>query len=284
MDEISNKANILSNALPHIKRYYNKIVVIKYGGNAMLSENLKQTVMKDIVMLSLIGVKVVLVHGGGPEINDMLKKIGKESKFINGLRYTDDETSEIVQMVLAGKVNKSLCSMIGKHGGQAIGICGIDANTIVAEKKKGDVDLGNVGEIKDVNPKLIVDALDKGYIPIVATVSSGEDGKIYNINADTAASAIASALKAESLFLMTDVRGLLMNKDDETTLIEEVNVSEVPSLTRKGIISGGMIPKVECCVDAVRRGVKQSSIIDGRIEHSILIEILTDEGVGTLFK
>lgn len=284
MDEISNKANILSNALPHIKRYYNKIVVIKYGGNAMLSENLKQTVMKDIVMLSLIGVKVVLVHGGGPEINDMLKKIGKESKFINGLRYTDDETSEIVQMVLAGKVNKSLCSMIGNHGGQAIGICGIDANTIVAEKKKSEVDLGNVGEIKDVNPRLIIDALDKGYIPIVATVSSGDDGKIYNINADTAASAIASALKAESLFLMTDVRGLLMNKDDETTLIEEVNVSEVPSLTRKGIISGGMIPKVECCVDAVRRGVKQSSIIDGRIEHSILIEILTDEGVGTLFK
>lgn len=284
MDEISNKANILSNALPHIKRYYNKIVVIKYGGNAMLNDELKQTVMKDIVMLSLIGVKVVLVHGGGPEINDMLNRVGKESKFINGLRYTDDETSEIVQMVLAGKVNKSLCSMISKHGGKAIGICGIDANTIIAEKKKCNVDLGNVGEIKEVNPKLIIDALDKGYIPIVATVSGGEDGKVYNINADTAASAIASALKAECLFLMTDVRGLLMNKDDETTLIEEVNVSEVPSLTRKGIISGGMIPKVECCVDAVRRGVKQSSIIDGRIEHSILIEILTDEGVGTLFK
>lgn len=284
MDEISNKANILSNALPHIKRYYNKIVVIKYGGNAMLNDELKQTVMKDIVMLSLIGVKVVLVHGGGPEINDMLNRVGKESKFINGLRYTDDETSEIVQMVLAGKVNKSLCSMISKHGGKAIGICGIDANTIIAEKKKCNVDLGNVGEIKEVNPKLIIDALDKGYIPIVATVSGGEDGKVYNINADTAASAIASALKAECLFLMTDVRGLLMNKDDENTLIEEVNVSEVPSLTRKGIISGGMIPKVECCVDAVRRGVKQSSIIDGRIEHSILIEILTDEGVGTLFK
>lgn len=284
MDEISNKANILSNALPHIKRYYNKIVVIKYGGNAMLNDELKQTVMKDIVMLSLIGVKVVLVHGGGPEINDMLNRVGKESMFINGLRYTDDETSEIVQMVLAGKVNKSLCSMISKHGGKAIGICGIDANTIIAEKKKCNVDLGNVGEIKEVNPKLIIDALDKGYIPIVATVSGGEDGKVYNINADTAASAIASALKAESLFLMTDVRGLLMNKDDEKTLIEEVNVSEVPSLTRKGIISGGMIPKVECCVDAVRRGVKQSIIIDGRIEHSILIEILTDEGVGTLFK
>ncbi|MEG1608860.1 MAG: acetylglutamate kinase, partial [Clostridia bacterium] len=221
--------------------------------------------------------------GGGPEINDMLKKIGKESKFVNGLRYTDDETAEIVQMVLAGKVNKNLVMHLQKCGGKALGICGIDANLIVAKKLVSEQDIGNVGEIVEVNSKLILDALASGYIPVVATVSCDKDGKVFNINADTAAARIASSLGAENLVLMTDIRGLLMDKDDASTLIEEVKVSEVPSLVRKNIISGGMIPKVECCVEAVRRGVKQSIIIDGRILHAILIEILTDKGVGTMF-
>ena len=247
--DINTKATILSNALPHIQRYYGKVVVVKYGGNAMLSEQLKDAVMHDIVMLSLIGVKVVLVHGGGPEINDMLKKVGKEPAFINGLRYTDKETADIVLMVLAGKVNKGLVNKLESCGGRAIGLCGCDGGMIKAEKRTG-VDLGYVGEVKDVDVRPIRDALDNGYIPVIATVSCGEDGQIYNINAD---------------------------------LISEVNVSEVPVLVKKGIISGGMIPKVECCVEAVRRGVKQSLIIDGRIPHAILIECLTDEGVGTMF-
>lgn len=281
--DINTKATILSNALPHIQRYYGKVVVVKYGGNAMLSEELKDAVMHDIVMLSLIGVKVVLVHGGGPEINDMLKKVGKEPVFINGLRYTDKETAELVLMVLAGKVNKGLVNKLESCGGRAIGLCGCDGGMINAEKHTG-VDLGYVGEVKDVDVRPIHDALDNGYIPVIATVSCGEDGQIYNINADTAAARIAAALHAENLVLMTDVRGLLMDKDDESTLISEVNVSEVPVLVKKGIISGGMIPKVECCVEAVRRGVKQSIIIDGRIPHAILIDMLTGEGVGTLFR
>ena len=277
------KADILSGALPYIQRYYGKIVVVKYGGNAMLSEQLKNAVMHDIVMLSLIGVRVVLVHGGGPEINDMLSKIGKKPQFIGGLRYTDDETADIVLQVLAGKVNKGLVNKLHACGGRALGLCGIDGGMIKAKKKSG-VDLGNVGEVESVDPAPILNALDNGYIPVIATVSSDKKGKIYNINADTAASRIASALGAENLVLMTDIRGLLMDKDDEDTLIREVNVSDVHNLERQGIISGGMITKVQCCVEAVRRGVKQSIIIDGRIPHAILIDMLTSEGVGTLFK
>lgn len=277
------KADILSGALPYIQRYYGKVVVVKYGGNAMLSEQLKNAVMHDIVMLSLIGVRVVLVHGGGPEINDMLSKIGKKPHFIGGLRYTDDETADIVLQVLAGKVNKGLVNKLHACGGRALGLCGIDGGMIKAKKKSG-VDLGNVGEVESVDPAPILNALDNGYIPVIATVSSDKKGKIYNINADTAASRIASALGAENLVLMTDIRGLLMDKDDEDTLIREVNVSDVHNLERQGIISGGMIPKVQCCVEAVRRGVKQSIIIDGRIPHAILIDMLTSEGVGTLFK
>ena len=282
--DISTKAQILSDAMPYIQKYYDKIVVVKYGGNAMLNEELKNAVMRDIVMLSLIGVKVVLVHGGGPEISDMLKRVGKESRFIGGLRYTDEETAEIVQMVLAGKINKNLVGMLTRHGGKALGICGIDGNRLVCRKAKGEQDLGFVGEITEVNAQPVLDALNNGYIPVVASVSSDADGNIYNVNADTAAARVAAALKAENLILMTDIRGLLMDKNDESTLISEVNVSDVPSLKKKGVIGGGMIPKVDCCVEAVRRGVRQSIIIDGRIPHAILIDMLTSEGVGTLFK
>ena len=281
--DINTQAEILVGALPYIQRYTDKIVVVKYGGNAMLNEDLKNAVMRDIVLLSLVGVKIVLVHGGGPEINDMLKKVGKESKFINGLRYTDDETVEIVEMVLAGKVNKNLVMHLQKNGGKAVGFCGVDGNIILAKKKQGEVDLGNVGEIVSVDVDPILVTLENGYIPIISTIASDGKGNLLNINADTAAARIAAALGAENLILMTDIRGLLMDKDDESTLISEINISEVPSLKSKGIISGGMIPKVECCVEAVRRGVKQSVIIDGRIPHSIVIDMLTDKGSGTAF-
>lgn len=285
MDKISNtiRAQILVDALPYIQKYYNKIVVVKYGGNAMTSDELKQAVMTDVVLLSLVGIKVVLVHGGGPEINEMLSKIGKESKFINGLRYTDKETAEIVQMVLAGKVNKNLVSLLNQHGGKALGLCGTDGNMISCCKKQGEVDLGYVGEITGVDTTLITDALDQGYIPVISTVATDENGEIYNINADTAAAQIAAALKAENLILMTDIRGLLQDKNDESTLIPVVNVSEVPNLIRQGIISGGMIPKIECSVESVRRGVGKAFIIDGRIPHSILIELFTKSGIGTMF-
>lgn len=286
MSEITNKdkASILINALPYIQRYHNKIIVIKYGGNAMINEHLKDNVMRDIVMLSTIGVKVVLVHGGGPEINDMLTKLSIESKFIGGLRYTDDDTINVVQMVLCGKVNKSLVGLLNTHGGKALGLCGIDANMIKVKKLNNEIDLGNVGEITDVNVQPIIDALDNGYIPVIATLGTDNKGNVYNINADTAASRIASELKASNMLLMTDIAGLLMDKNDESTLIPEVRLSEVPALKKKGVISGGMIPKVDCCVDAVRRGVSQALIIDGRIPNSILIEMLTNEGIGTLFK
>ncbi len=282
--ERAMQAEVLVSALPYIQKYNDKIIVVKYGGNAMLNEELKRAVMNDIVLLSLVGVKVVLVHGGGPEINDMLKRVGKESKFIGGLRYTDDETAEIVQMVLAGKVNKDLVKLLSSVGGKAVGFCGIDGNIITAKKKEGDIDLGNVGEIVDVDVDPILVTLENDYIPVIATVASGEDGKIYNINADTAAAAIASALHAENLVLMTDVRGLLMDKDDESTLISEIKVSEVPKLVKKGVISGGMIPKIDCVVEAVRQGVSQAVIIDGRIKHSIIMDMLTDKGIGTLIK
>ena len=285
MADISNmiRAKVLIDALPYIQQYYEKIVVIKYGGNAMTNEKLKQAVMSDIVLLSLVGIKVVLVHGGGPEISDTLKKMGKESKFINGLRYTDAETADIVRMVLAGKVNKELVSLLQDHKGNAVGICGIDGGMIKANKLKGEVDLGYVGDIEDVNPQPILKLLKDGYIPVIATVATGEDGEVYNINADTAAARIAAELGAENLILMTDIKGLLREKDDESTLIPVVNVSEVPYLKKQGTISGGMIPKIDCCVEAVRRGVKRTFIIDGRTPHSILIELLSNDGIGTMF-
>ncbi len=274
------RANVMIEALPYLQKYNNKVVVVKYGGNAMTNDKLKHAVMEDIVMLSTVVIKVVLVHGGGPEINDMLKRIGKESKFVNGLRYTDEETVDIVQMVLAGKVNKDLVSMLESHGGTAIGLCGLDGNLIEAEQL--DPDLGYVGEINAVNPKIIQNALDNGYIPVISTVGRGKDGTVYNINADTAAARIAAEMGAPSLILLTDIKGLLEDKDDENTIIRTVGVSEVPFLKKQGIITGGMIPKIDCCVEAVRRGVKQANIIDGRIPHSILIELLTDIGAGTM--
>ena len=284
MEHISNliKAQVLNDALPYIQKYHKKVVVVKYGGNAMTSQELKDAVMHDIVLLSLVGIRVVLVHGGGPEINEMLKRVGIQSRFVGGLRYTDADTAEIVRMVLAGKVNKELVSLLEQAGGTALGLCGSDGRMLQVEKMAGE-DLGYVGEITDVNVKPIVDALDNGYIPVVATIATDENGQVYNINADTAAARIAVALGAENLILMTDIRGLLTDKDDESTLIPEVSVSDVPFLKKKGIISGGMIPKIDCCVEAIRRGVTKTCIIDGRVAHSILIEILSNEGVGTLF-
>ena len=286
MESISNvvKAQVLNDALPYIQKYHDKVVVIKYGGNAMTSEELKNAVMSDIVLLSLVGIKAVLVHGGGPEINEALKRMNIESRFIGGLRYTDADTAEVVRMVLAGKINKALVSLLEQHGGRALGLCGSDGGMLQVKKLEGPNDLGFVGEITDVNVRPIRDALDNGYIPVIATVSTDASGQVYNINADTAASRIAAALQAENLILMTDIRGLLRDKDDETTLIPEVQVSEVPYLVKQGIISGGMIPKIECCVEAVRRGVAKTCIIDGRIRHSILIEMLSNKGIGTLFK
>jgi len=277
------RSQVLIDALPYIQNYYNKIVVIKYGGNAMTNDYLKEAVMSDIVLLSLVGIRVVLVHGGGPEINEMLDRVGIESKFIGGLRYTDAETAEVVKMVLAGKVNKELVSLLQQHKGSALGLCGVDGQMLLVDKMKSEVDLGFVGEITGVNTKPILDTLNNGYIPVIATVASDESGQTYNINADTAAARIASCLKAENLILMTDIVGLLEDKNDESTLISQVNVSEVPYLKRQGIISGGMIPKIDCCVEAVRRGVNKTSIIDGRVPHSILIELLSNEGVGTQF-
>ena len=277
----AQRAEILIQALPYIQKYYNKIVVVKYGGNAMINEELKEAVMGDIVLLSLIGIKVVLVHGGGPEITDMLTKIGKKSEFVDGLRVTDKETVDVVQMVLAGKVNKNLVNLLQNKGGKAIGLCGMDGHMI--EAKPADERLGYVGEITDINAAPVLDVLEKGYIPVVSTVGCDKDGNVYNINADTVAARLAAALKAECLISMTDTVGLLRDKDDESTLIPKVYVSEAPKLMRDGIIKGGMIPKVNCCIEAIRRGVDRVFIIDGRIPHSILIEVLTDEGVGTMF-
>lgn len=277
------RARVLIDALPYIQKYYNKVVVVKYGGSAMTDESLKQDVMRDVVLLSLIGIKVVLIHGGGPEINDMLRRLGIEPKFINGLRYTDQQTMDVVQMVLSGKVNKDLVSLLGECGGKAIGMCGMDGMMMRAEKMQSDVDLGLVGEIIDVDTEPILNALDQGYIPVIATIGVGESSQAYNINADTAAAKIAAKLGAENLILMTDTRGLLRDRDDEDTLIPVVNVSEVPMLIKQGIIKGGMIPKVDCCVEAVRRGVGRSFIIDGRMHHSILNEMFSSEGIGTMF-
>lgn len=276
------RAEVLVQALPYIQEYAGKVVVIKYGGNAMVSEELKTAVMGDIALLQQIGVRVVLVHGGGPEITDMLKRVGKKSEFVNGLRVTDKETVEIVQMVLCGKINKNLVNLLHMHGGRAVGLCGLDGHMI--EAKPRDPELGYVGDITNVDPSMINDVLDKGYIPVISTVGCDGEGNSYNINADTAAARIAAALKAESMISMTDIPGLLGDKDDAGTLIPVVNVSEVPKLVNQGVISGGMIPKVDCCIEAIRRGVKKVFIIDGRVKHSILIEMLTDEGMGTMFK
>lgn len=282
--ELTNlqRAEVITQALPYIQKYHNKIIVIKYGGNAMISEDLKMQVMEDIVLLSLIGVKPVLVHGGGPEISEMLKKVGKESVFVDGLRVTDKETAEIVQMVLAGKINKHLVNILGEFGGSAIGISGIDAHLIEAEVK--DERLGFVGEVTKVNVQPILDLLEKDYIPVVSTVGCDNEGNAYNINADTAASFIAGALKAERLITMTDIPGILRDVNDPDSIIKRVNTQEARQLFADGVISGGMIPKVQCCIDAVEMGVKRVTILDGRVPHAVLLELLTDEGAGTMVK
>ncbi len=275
------RAQVLAEALPYIQTYYGKTVVVKYGGNAMISEALRQAVISDIILLHLVGIRVVVVHGGGPEITDMLRKIGKTSRFVDGLRYTDEETMDIVQQVLCGKVNKDLVATLNRMGGKAIGLCGMDAGLFQA--KILDEKYGLVGEITQVDPRLVVDALEDGYIPVVSTVAQGVDADTaYNINADTAAAKLAVALGAEKLILLTDVRGLLRDPGDEGTLLRVVELSQVPGLIKDGVIQGGMIPKVDCCVEAVRSGVKRTHSLDGRIPHSILIELLSDEGIGTM--
>ncbi|OUN05363.1 acetylglutamate kinase [Flavonifractor sp. An92] len=282
-DPVVTRATVLAEALPYIQKYYGKTVVVKYGGNAMISDELRHAVISDIILLNLVGVHVVVVHGGGPEISEMLNKIGKESKFVDGLRYTDEETMDIVQQILCGKVNKNLVATLNRLGGKAIGLCGMDAGLF--EAKQLSEKYGLVGEIVQVNPAPVQDSLTQGYIPVVSTVAQGVDGEnAYNINADTAAAKLAVALKAEKLILLTDVRGLLRDPKDESTLIPEVELSQVPELVKDGVIKGGMIPKVDCCVEAVRSGVKDTIILDGRIPHSILIELLSDEGIGTMLR
>ena len=274
------RAEMLVQALPYLQKYRGKVIVIKYGGNAMQSEELKRLVMRDVVLLSMVGLKVVVVHGGGPEITDMLKRVGKKSEFVDGLRVTDKESAEIVQMVLAGKVNKNLVNILQSCGGKSIGLSGMDGHLIEAKIK--DERLGYVGEITKINIGIVEDVLEKGYIPVISTVGCDNDGNIYNINADTAAARIAGVLGAESLF-MTDIRGVLKDKHDPESLMKKIYVSDARQLENKGIISGGMIPKVECCIEAIRRGVEKVFVIDGRVPHSMLIELFTDEGLGTMF-
>lgn len=278
---LTDRAQVLAEALPYIQTFSGKTVVIKYGGNAMISEELRRAVISDIVLLSLVGIRVVVVHGGGPEISDMLHKIGKESRFVDGLRYTDQETMDVVQQILCGKVNKELVATINRMGGRGIGLCGLDGGlfqaTCLGEQ------YGLVGEVHTVNPSPVMDCLNNGYLPVVSTVAQGTDAETsYNINADTAAAKLAVALKAEKLMLLTDVRGLLVDPSDESTLIPSVRASEIPGLVKDGIITGGMIPKIDCAVEAVRSGVGSTVILDGRIPHSILIELLSDDGVGTM--
>ncbi len=276
----SERAEVLTQALPYIQQYNGKIVVVKYGGNAMIDEQLKQQVMEDIVLLWLIGVKIVLVHGGGPEISDLMNKLGKEAVFVDGLRVTDKETVDIVQMVLAGKVNKTLVNLLEMKGGKAMGISGMDGRLIEAEIR--DERLGYVGDITKINIKPVKDLLEKNYIPVISTLGCDAEGNTYNINGDTAAAFIAGALNAERLIMMTDIAGLLKDKDDPSTLIPEITVKECEELKTTGIISGGMIPKIDCCIEAINEGVKNVIIMDGRVPHSILMEILTDEGAGTM--
>ena len=274
------RAEVLTQALPYIQKYYGKIIVVKYGGNAMINETLKEQVMEDIVLLHLVGVKVVLVHGGGPEITDMLKRMGKESVFHNGLRVTDKETAEVVQMVLAGKINKSLVNLLQINGGTALGLSGLDGHMIEAEVK--DEELGYVGKITKVDVKPITDLLEKNYIPVVSTIGCDDKGNVYNINADTAAAYIAGEMKAERLLTMTDIAGILGDKDDPASIIPCVDIKEARELFDSGVISGGMIPKVECCIEAIEHGVERVTILDGRVPHALLIEMLTNEGAGTM--
>ena len=277
----TERAEILVQALPYIRKYTGKIVVVKYGGNAMTTESLKQQVMEDIVLLRLVGVNVVLVHGGGPEINSLMDRLGKKPEFVNGLRVTDQETIDIVQMVLAGKVNKSLVNLLETKGGRAVGLSGIDDRLIQAKFK--DERLGLVGEITAINPEAVYDLLAKSYIPVISTIASGENGEIFNINGDTAAAYIAGALHAERLIMMTDIAGILRDPKDPSTLIPEITVAEAEELKRSGVITGGMIPKADCCIKAITEGVNKVIIMDGRVPHSILIELLTNEGAGTMF-
>lgn len=276
----AQRAEVLTQALPYIRLYNGKIIVIKYGGNAMIDEQLKQQVMEDIALLWLIGVKVVLVHGGGPEISELMTKLGKEPEFVDGLRVTDKETVDIVQMVLAGKVNKTLVNLLEMKGGKAMGISGMDGCLIEAKPK--DIRLGYVGEITNVNIEPVTDLLEKGYIPVISTIGCDKEGNAYNINGDTAAAFIAGAMNAEKLFMMTDIDGILRDKDDPTTIIPHLTVSEAKKLYDEGVVSGGMIPKVDCCIEAINKGVKNVTIMDGRVPHSILMELLTDEGAGTM--
>ncbi|WP_294472099.1 acetylglutamate kinase [uncultured Intestinimonas sp.] len=280
-DHLQERAQVLAEALPYIQKFYGMTVVVKYGGNAMISQELREAVIRDIILLHLVGIRVVVVHGGGPEISAMLKRLGKESKFVDGLRYTDAETMDVVQQVLCGKVNKDLVATLNRVGGRALGLCGMDAGLLQARKLSDAY--GLVGEIVQVNPAVVQDALADGYIPVVSTVAQGVDADTaYNINADTAAAKLAVALHAEKLLLLTDVRGLLRDPADEDSLLPVVELSQVPGLIKDGVIQGGMIPKVDCCVEAVRSGVKSSIILDGRIPHSILIELLSDQGIGTM--
>lgn len=276
----TDRAYVLTHALPYIQKYTNKVLVVKYGGSSMINDTLKESVMSDIILLSLVGVKVVLVHGGGPEINAMLQKVGKQPQFRNGLRVTDKDTVDIVQMVLAGKVNKDLVSLIESKGGKAIGLSGADGHMIRARMK--DPELGYVGEITKIDVQPIFDVIEKGYIPVISTIGCDDEGNTYNINADTVAAGIAAELKAESLISMTDTEGILRDKDDPESLISRIYTEDAPSLVESGIISGGMIPKMDCCIKAIEGGVRKVFVIDGRVPHSILIEMLTDEGIGTM--
>ena len=280
---LNDRANILVQSLPYIQRYNGKIVVVKYGGNAMISEELRETVINDIVLMKCVGFKVVVVHGGGPNISSFLDKLGQKSEFINGLRYTDSNTIDVVQMVLGGQVNKDLVALIEKAGGKAIGLCGMDGSLLKAKKLKGAVDLGYVGEITSVNTDVLKMALDSDYIPVVGSIALGEDDNcLYNINADLCAAKIASALKAEKLVLLTDVCGVMKDPADRESLISVLRLHQVPKLTYEGVIKGGMIPKIDCCVESIRMGVERAHIIDGRVPHALLLELFSNEGIGTM--
>ena len=281
--DLNERAEILVQSLPYIQHYNGKIIVVKYGGNAMISDELRETVINDIVLMKCIGFKPIVVHGGGPYISSFLDKLGEKSEFINGLRYTDKKTMEVVQMVLGGKVNKDLVTLIERAGGKSIGLCGLDGSLLKAKKLESEVDLGYVGEVTSVNTEAVTMALDAGYIPVIGSMAIGEDGNdLYNINADTCAAKIASALKAEKLILLTDVAGVLKDPKDPTSLLSVLRLHEIPKLTLQGVIKGGMIPKIQCCVESVRMGVERAHIIDGRVPHSLLLELFSNDGIGTM--
>ena len=281
--DLNERAEILVQSLPYIQHYNGKIIVVKYGGNAMISDELRETVINDIVLMKCIGFKPIVVHGGGPYISSFLDKLGEKNEFINGLRYTDKKTMEVVQMVLGGKVNKDLVTLIEKAGGKSIGLCGLDGSLLKAKKLESEVDLGYVGEVTSVNTEAITMALDAGYIPVIGSMAIGEDGNdLYNINADTCAAKIASALKAEKLILLTDVAGVLKDPKDPTSLLSVLRLHEIPKLTLQGVIKGGMIPKIQCCVESVRMGVERAHIIDGRVPHALLLELFSNDGIGTM--